>query len=167
MMWLEAHIMLHLKFCASAMVQKQMFGVLEWWFISSYVGYLHFGLVRIFWCPLLLRYIHNVLSNLISCSCSFFDYDIEKEHDIFEEVLHGHLDFTSNPWPKVSASAKDLIRRMLVRDPKKRLTAHEVLCKLWCIFSISLIFLNPAFYHWNIYEIAELIGLIVGQDPCR
>lgn len=35
-----------------------------------------------------------------------------------------------DPWPTVSNEAKDLIRRMLVRNPKKRLTAHEVLCEL-------------------------------------
>lgn len=61
-------------------------------------------------------------------------YCIETEHDIFEEVLHGDLDLSSDPWPKISESAKDLVRKMLVRDPRKRLTAHEVLCKsitLW------------------------------------
>jgi len=56
---------------------------------------------------------------------------IENEEEIFEEVLHGELDFTSDPWPNISDGAKDLVRRMLVRDPKKRLTAHEVLCKFF------------------------------------
>ncbi|GAB2272594.1 Calcium-dependent protein kinase 25 [Dionaea muscipula] len=55
----------------------------------------------------------------------------ETEEEIFEEVLHGDLDFSSDPWPDVSEGAKDLVRRMLVRDPKKRLTAHEVLCHPW------------------------------------
>lgn len=55
----------------------------------------------------------------------------ETEQDIFDEVLHGELDFTSDPWPSISDSAKDLVRKMLVRDPKKRLTAHEVLCHPW------------------------------------
>ncbi|KAH0861560.1 hypothetical protein HID58_089821, partial [Brassica napus] len=41
-----------------------------------------------------------------------------------ESVLHGDLDFSSDPWPSISESAKDLVRKMLVRDPKKRLTAH-------------------------------------------
>lgn len=53
----------------------------------------------------------------------------ESEQGIFEEVLHGKLDFQSEPWPSISESAKDLVRRMLVRDPKKRLTAHDVLRK--------------------------------------
>ncbi|XAR54348.1 Non-specific serine/threonine protein kinase [Bertholletia excelsa] len=55
----------------------------------------------------------------------------ETEQGIFEQVLHGDLDFTSGPWPSISESAKDLVRRMLVRDPRRRLTAHEVLCHPW------------------------------------
>ncbi|CAN6577245.1 unnamed protein product [Malus baccata var. baccata] len=55
----------------------------------------------------------------------------ETEQGIFEQVLKGELDFISEPWPNISESAKDLVRRMLVRDPKKRLTAHEVLCHPW------------------------------------
>ncbi|XP_039036100.1 calcium-dependent protein kinase 1-like [Hibiscus syriacus] len=55
----------------------------------------------------------------------------ENEQGIFEEVLHGDLDFDSDPWPSISESAKDLVRRMLIRDPRRRLTAHEVLCHPW------------------------------------
>ncbi|KAL5800529.1 hypothetical protein ACOSQ3_033610 [Xanthoceras sorbifolium] len=55
----------------------------------------------------------------------------ETEQGIFEQVLHGDLDFSSDPWPSISESAKDIVRRMLVRDPRKRLTAHEVLCHPW------------------------------------
>ncbi|PHT31643.1 Calcium-dependent protein kinase 1 [Capsicum baccatum] len=55
----------------------------------------------------------------------------ENEQGIFEQVLHGDLDFTSDPWPSISEGAKDLMRRMLIRDPRKRLTAHEVLCHPW------------------------------------
>ncbi|KAK8562219.1 hypothetical protein V6N13_148680 [Hibiscus sabdariffa] len=55
----------------------------------------------------------------------------ETEQEIFEEVLHGELDFASDPWPNISDSAKDLVKKMLVRDPKKRITAHEVLRHPW------------------------------------
>ncbi|KAK1396600.1 Calcium-dependent protein kinase [Heracleum sosnowskyi] len=55
----------------------------------------------------------------------------ETEQGIFDQVLHGDLDFSSDPWPSISESAKDLVRKMLVRDPKRRLTAHEVLCHPW------------------------------------
>lgn len=55
----------------------------------------------------------------------------ETEQGIFEQVLHGDLDFSSDPWPAISEDAKDLVRKMLVRDPRRRLTAHEVLCHPW------------------------------------
>ncbi|KAK7392740.1 hypothetical protein VNO78_21187 [Psophocarpus tetragonolobus] len=55
----------------------------------------------------------------------------ETEQGIFEQVLKGELDFMSEPWPSISESGKDLVRRMLIRDPKKRMTAHEVLCHPW------------------------------------
>ncbi|XP_050227604.1 calcium-dependent protein kinase 26-like [Mercurialis annua] len=63
--------------------------------------------------------------------CGVPPFWAETEQEIFEEVLHGELDFTSEPWPHISESAKDLVRRMLVRDPRKRIKAHEVLCHPW------------------------------------
>ncbi|KAI0498736.1 hypothetical protein KFK09_019628 [Dendrobium nobile] len=55
----------------------------------------------------------------------------ESEQGIFDEVLHGDLDFETDPWPSISDSAKDLVKKMLIRDPKRRLTVHEVLCHPW------------------------------------
>lgn len=53
------------------------------------------------------------------------------ERAIFDAVLRGHVDFESKPWPSISESAKDLVRRMLTQDPKKRITAAEVLEHPW------------------------------------
>ncbi|XP_058070946.1 calcium-dependent protein kinase 1-like [Magnolia sinica] len=58
-------------------------------------------------------------------------YWAESEQGIFEQVLNGDLDFSSDPWPSISESAKHLARRMLIRDPKKQLTTHQVLCHPW------------------------------------
>ncbi|RDX73745.1 Calcium-dependent protein kinase 1, partial [Mucuna pruriens] len=58
-------------------------------------------------------------------------WSAESEHEIFQEVLYGDLDFSSDPWSNISESAKDLVRKMLVRDPRKRITAHEVLRHPW------------------------------------
>jgi calcium-dependent protein kinase len=55
----------------------------------------------------------------------------ETEQGIFEQVLKGDLDFVSEPWPNVSESAKDLIRKMLNPHVSKRLKAHEVLSHPW------------------------------------
>ncbi|CAN6464029.1 unnamed protein product [Victoria cruziana] len=55
----------------------------------------------------------------------------ETQQGIFDAVLRGVIDFESDPWPLISDSAKDLIRKMLCSPPSERLTAHEVLCHPW------------------------------------
>ncbi|XAR55635.1 Non-specific serine/threonine protein kinase, partial [Bertholletia excelsa] len=57
----------------------------------------------------------------------------ETDTGIFRQILKGKLDFESEPWPHISESAKDLIQKMLCRDPKKRISAHEVLCHPWIV----------------------------------
>ncbi|KAL9395467.1 hypothetical protein Peur_009720 [Populus x canadensis] len=55
----------------------------------------------------------------------------ETEKGIFDAVLEGNLDLQSPPWPNISSSAKDLIRKMLTRDPKRRITAAQALEHSW------------------------------------
>lgn len=55
----------------------------------------------------------------------------ETEKGIFDAIIEGELDFDSQPWPSISESAKDLVRKMLTMDPKKRLTAAQVLEHPW------------------------------------
>ncbi|KAG6751104.1 hypothetical protein POTOM_045622 [Populus tomentosa] len=57
----------------------------------------------------------------------------ETESGIFRQILQGKLDLESDPWPNISESAKDLVRKMLERDPRQRITAHEVLCNPWIV----------------------------------
>lgn len=52
---------------------------------------------------------------------------VETEKGIFDAILEGELDFESDPWPSISRSAKDLVRKMLTQDPKKRYTSTQVL----------------------------------------
>jgi calcium-dependent protein kinase len=39
-------------------------------------------------------------------------------------VLRGHIDFKTDPWPKLSNAAKDCVRLLLEQDPTKRVTAQ-------------------------------------------
>ncbi|XVE56212.1 hypothetical protein DITRI_Ditri03aG0219700 [Diplodiscus trichospermus] len=55
----------------------------------------------------------------------------ETEKEIFKAVLEGNFDLKSQPWPSISEGAKDLIRKMLARDPKKRITAAQALEHPW------------------------------------
>ncbi|KAE8702537.1 Calcium-dependent protein kinase 1 [Hibiscus syriacus] len=76
----------------------------------------------------ILSFSSNLVMKVWSISCYF---DVETEQEIFNEVLNGELDFSSDPWPNISESAKELVRRMLDRDTKRRITAHEVLRHPW------------------------------------
>ena len=53
----------------------------------------------------------------------------ETEQGVALAILRGVIDFKREPWPQVSESAKSLVRQMLEPDPKKRLTAQQVLGK--------------------------------------
>lgn len=65
----------------------------------------------------------------VSWRIYFFIY-AENEEGIFDAILHGQIDFSSDPWPSISFGAKELVRKMLRADPKERLTAAEILSKL-------------------------------------
>ncbi|XP_021758927.1 calcium-dependent protein kinase 9-like isoform X2 [Chenopodium quinoa] len=55
----------------------------------------------------------------------------ETEKGIFDAILQGHIDFECKPWPTISNGAKDLVKKMLTSDPKKRITAAQVLDHPW------------------------------------
>ena len=43
--------------------------------------------------------------------------------------MEGNVDLKSDPWPSISPSAKDLVRKMLKQNVKERLTSQQVLSK--------------------------------------
>lgn len=67
----------------------------------------------------------------------------ETDKGIFNAILQGQIDFESAPWPSISYSAKDLVRKMLTPDPMKRITAAQVLgllISLLCSFSSIIVY---------------------------
>ncbi|KAG0470896.1 hypothetical protein HPP92_017016 [Vanilla planifolia] len=55
----------------------------------------------------------------------------ENEKGIFDAILQGDIDFESAPWPSISNSAKDLVRKMLTQNPKQRITSAQALEHPW------------------------------------
>jgi calcium-dependent protein kinase len=51
----------------------------------------------------------------------------ETEEAIAQAIIRGNVDFTRDPWPKVSEEAKYLVKRMLDPNPFTRITVQEVL----------------------------------------
>lgn len=51
------------------------------------------------------------------------------------QVLRKKPDFQRKPWPTISNAAKDFVKRLLVKDPRARLTAAQALCMYqYCCF---------------------------------
>ncbi|KAG2592394.1 calcium-dependent protein kinase 2-like [Panicum virgatum] len=63
--------------------------------------------------------------------CGVPPFWAESEHGIFNSILRGQVDFSSDPWPRISPGAKDLVKKMLTSDPKKRISAYDVLNHPW------------------------------------
>ncbi|XP_019197275.1 PREDICTED: calcium-dependent protein kinase 10-like [Ipomoea nil] len=63
--------------------------------------------------------------------CGVPPFWAETEQGVALAILRGVLDFKREPWPQVSESAKSLVKQMLDPDPKKRLTAQQVLDHPW------------------------------------
>ncbi|CDP01899.1 unnamed protein product [Coffea canephora] len=53
------------------------------------------------------------------------------EDGIFKEVLRNKPDFRRKPWPSISNSARDFVKKLLVKDPRARLTAAQALSHPW------------------------------------
>lgn len=51
--------------------------------------------------------------------------------EIFDKILHLELDYSGPRWAALSKPAKNLVQKMLVRDPSRRLTAQAVLQHTW------------------------------------
>ncbi|KAG6690820.1 hypothetical protein I3842_10G031600 [Carya illinoinensis] len=63
--------------------------------------------------------------------CGFPPFWAETEQGVAQAIIKSVVDFRKDPWPKVSDNAKDLVKKMLNPDPKRRLTAQEVLDHPW------------------------------------
>lgn len=50
---------------------------------------------------------------------------------LFSSIQTGNYNFPEDEWTGISSSAKDLIRHLLVREPRKRYTAADVLKHPW------------------------------------
>ncbi|XP_058738253.1 calcium-dependent protein kinase 32-like [Vicia villosa] len=65
--------------------------------------------------------------------CGVPPFWAETEQGVAQAIIRSVVDFKRDPWPKVSDNAKDLVKKMLNPDPKRRLTAQEVLDHPWLV----------------------------------
>ncbi|KAJ0240754.1 Calcium-dependent protein kinase 18 [Hirschfeldia incana] len=65
---------------------------------------------------------------LLSGRRPFWD---KTQDGIFSEVMRKQPDYKTNPWPTISEGAKDFVKKLLVKEPRARLTAAQALSHSW------------------------------------
>ncbi|GJP34272.1 hypothetical protein CLOM_g18719 [Closterium sp. NIES-68] len=55
------------------------------------------------------------------------------DEELFVRILRGRPDYVSDPWPSISAEAKDLVHRLLTIDPPRRISADVALQHPWIL----------------------------------
>jgi len=65
--------------------------------------------------------------------CGFPPFYEEELPALFDQILRGRYDFPSPWWDSISKPAIALVKRMLTVDPKKRITAKQVLSDPWIL----------------------------------
>eukprot|EP01116_Phalansterium_solitarium_P023212 TRINITY_DN8018_c0_g1_i1.p1 TRINITY_DN8018_c0_g1~~TRINITY_DN8018_c0_g1_i1.p1 ORF type:complete len:316 (+),score=117.72 TRINITY_DN8018_c0_g1_i1:70-948(+) len=63
--------------------------------------------------------------------CGYPPFYGESLPEVFEQIMKGHFEFNSPYWDNISSEAKDFIKKLLLVDSKKRLTADNALQHPW------------------------------------
>jgi len=63
--------------------------------------------------------------------CGFPPFYHESTAALYKQIKKGEYDFPAPYWTDISEAAKDLVRKLLTVDPKKRFTAKDVLAHAW------------------------------------
>ena len=79
--------------------------------------------------------VYNVACDMWSCGVVLYvllsggdlPYDAQQQQDVFGKILHNSYSLKGGEWAKRSAESIDLVKRLLTKNPKKRITAEEAL----------------------------------------
>lgn len=95
----------------------------------------------------------------------------DTEDQIFKMVLKGHVDFKSEPWPKISDAAKDCVRKLLEQDVSKRATAAQVLKHDWLVkegvaadLTLDSVVLKRMKQFAQMNKLKKMALMVVGQN---
>ena len=66
------------------------------------------------------------------------------ESGIFRAVLKADPSFDEAPWPFLSSEAKDFVKRLLFKDPRRRMSASQALSQF--LYIISQLFIDLCFF---------------------
>uniref|UniRef100_A0A3B4XEW9 Protein kinase domain-containing protein n=1 Tax=Seriola lalandi dorsalis TaxID=1841481 RepID=A0A3B4XEW9_SERLL len=63
--------------------------------------------------------------------CGFPPFYADNDAQLYEKIKRGEFEFLRPYWDPISLEAKDMVRRMLTVDPKKRITCEEAMQHPW------------------------------------
>ena len=63
--------------------------------------------------------------------CGFPPFNGKSDSDIFKQIKESEVSFNDNSWKHISDSAKELITKMLIKNPDARPSIHEVYEDPW------------------------------------
>lgn len=73
----------------------------------------------------------GVIFYILLCGYPPFASENDDQKELFAQIREGRYEFDPREWGVVSEQAKDLIRNILVVDPRKRFTAEQILRHPW------------------------------------
>ena len=77
--------------------------------------------------------VYNFDVSFLCSLCGYEPFYAELETDMYEHIKNCRYEFHSPWWDNVSKNAQDLVRNLLVKDPKKRFTAQQALKHPWVV----------------------------------
>ncbi|KAH0459143.1 hypothetical protein IEQ34_011957 [Dendrobium chrysotoxum] len=97
-------------------------------------------------------------------------FNAETEQGVAQAFTHSVIDFKRDPWPKVSDSAKDLVKKMFDPNPKRRLSYTHILLEYFALAGLkhdmvlqSLLQHTPVLNELELelqnVRLAELVGM--------
>ena len=73
----------------------------------------------------------GVILYILLCGFPPFRSPERDQDELFNIIQVGQFEFLSPYWENISDAAKDMVRNLLVVDPKKQYMAHQVLQHPW------------------------------------
>jgi calcium-dependent protein kinase len=90
--------------------------------------------------PEVLAGAYDEKSDLWSCGvimfvlhCGYPPFFGESDAEVLKKVKQGKFEFNNSDWKKVSGAAKDVITKLLTKDPKTRYSAKQALDHEWSV----------------------------------
>ena len=71
--------------------------------------------------------------------CGKQPFEGDNDEEIYDKIRKCNINFLDEEWDIISNDAKDLIKKLLIKDPNKRYSAKEALAHPWIIKNKNIV----------------------------